>query len=444
MDTKIANFHGRFGGPVKGKVYSNVVCQFWLAGNCKRNPCRFLHSELPTSKRQLPTSKRELPTSKRELPASNVYRRTPKQSKTSNYAPKSSLASPKERTSPNNISASNDYENTSMESLMSCTEAVVNAECPKSSGVISPATEPSTKDLFSMLAQLKGHIKAISGIALPSGSDKLYSASDDGIVSIWDCHTGQSTRIVTLGQKIGCLLSEGSWIFVGLHNSIKAWNFDTKTEYTLGEGNESFGLVNAMITSDDMLFSGGQDGSILAWKGYNEKLKPFKLAASLKGHTAAITCLTVGRNRLYSGSTDGTIRVWDLDTLKSLHLLKTEHMHTDVVRSLIVWEEYLLSCSLDKKIKVWGCTEEGTIEVVYTHDVKHGAIALCGIHDAEKNPVLLCSCNDGCIRQYDLPSFQERGRIYSKDEVRRMEIGPDGLFFTGDALGNLSVWKLAA
>lgn len=40
--------------------------------------------------------------------------------------------------------------------------------------------------------------------------------------------------------------------------------------------------------------------------------------------------------------------------------------------------------------------------------------------------------------------FMERGRIFSRREVRVIETGPDGLFFTGDGTGMLSVWKLLA
>ena len=31
----------------------------------------------------------------------------------------------------------------------------------------------------------------ISGIALPSGSDKLYTGSKDETVRVWDCQSGQ-------------------------------------------------------------------------------------------------------------------------------------------------------------------------------------------------------------------------------------------------------------
>lgn len=37
--------------------------------------------------------------------------------------------------------------------------------------------------------------------------------------------------------------------------------------------------------------------------------------------------------------------------------------------------------------------------------------------------------------------FAERGRLFAKQDVRSIEIGPDGLFFTGDGTGLLMVWK---
>ncbi|WRX09438.1 hypothetical protein QQP08_001925, partial [Theobroma cacao] len=70
-------------------------------------------------------------------------------------------------------------------------------------------------------------------------------------------------------------------------------------------------------------------------------------------------------------------------------------------------------------IKVWFATEEENWEVLYT----------------QTKPVLFCSCNDNTVRLYDLPSFTERGRLYSKREVRVIHRGPFPLFFTGYGSG---------
>jgi WD40 repeat protein len=49
----------------------------------------------------------------------------------------------------------------------------------------------SKGESFALLTQLDGHEKLVSGIALPSGSDKLYTGSKDETLRVWDCASGQ-------------------------------------------------------------------------------------------------------------------------------------------------------------------------------------------------------------------------------------------------------------
>ncbi|XP_070018011.1 uncharacterized protein [Nicotiana sylvestris] len=48
----------------------------------------------------------------------------------------------------------------------------------------------------------------VTGIALPSGSDKLYSGSTDKIVRVWDCQSGQVTDTLTVLRKMGEMENE--------------------------------------------------------------------------------------------------------------------------------------------------------------------------------------------------------------------------------------------
>jgi len=289
------------------------------------------------------------------------------------------------------------------------------------------------------LTKLVGHDnKPIRGIAFPShsGTGRLCSAGDDNKLIIWDCQTGQGTDMPLNGEEIGCLLSEGPWLFAGLPNAVRAWNTLTLTELTL-DGPR--GQVHTLAVASGMLLAGTHDGSILAWK-FNAASNTFEPAASLAGHTRRVVSLASGADRLYSGSMDHTIRVWDLETFQCIQTLRD---HTSVVMSLLLWDQFLLSCSLDNTVKVWAATSSGALEVTYTHNEQHGVLALCGMNDDQAKPLLLCSCNDNSVRLYDLPSFRERGRVFSRNEVRAFQIGPGGLFFTGDGKGELKVWKLA-
>ncbi|KAK6930642.1 WD40 repeat [Dillenia turbinata] len=250
-----------------------------------------------------------------------------------------------------------------------------------------------------------------------------------GIIPVWLCADANN-----LGCEIGSLVSAGPWVFVGMLNAIKVFNIDTNAEYHL---TRPVGLVYAITVERDVLFTGAQDGTIYAWK-FNLESNSFQGPASLKGHEGAVVSLVVGANRLYSGSMDHNIKVWDIDTSQCFQTLNG---HSAVVMTLLFWDQHLFSCSLDNTIKVWAASEDHNMEVIYTHNEEDGVLALCGALDAEAKPILLCSCNDNSIHLYELPSFSQRGRIYATQEIRSIHMGSGGLFFTGDEAGLVTVWK---
>ncbi|XP_031399729.1 zinc finger CCCH domain-containing protein 48-like isoform X2 [Punica granatum] len=380
------------------------VCSFWLEGRCTRNPCRFLHVELPP----------------------------PRNNKIACRHP---AVKPKSGGGASNGEGSKGKDGFKPEERL-CQHWASGISCVKGDKCEFRHSW-SRGEGFSLLAKLDGHDKGIAGIAFPSGLDKLYTGSNDGMVKIWDCHTGQCSDTVNVGSEVGCLISEGPWVFAGLRNVIKAWNVENGAVFDL---QFSSGLVFSMVVDNNMLFAGCQNGDIMVWRG-TSLTSPPQLLTTLKGHTRAVVSLVIGANRLYTGSVDHTIRVWDIQNLVCITTLKG---HTNVVMSVLCWDNYLLSCSLDQTIKVWAATSPGgrDLEVIYTHNEDHEVLALKGMHDMEGKPILLCSCDDDTVHLYELPTFAERGRIYSRCKVLALQVAPTGgLFFTGDGVGTLNVWK---
>ncbi|KAL8091774.1 zinc finger CCCH domain-containing protein 48-like [Apium graveolens] len=410
---------------VGGSSAKNGVCRFWMAGCCKRSDCRFLHPEL-----QAPGGNKSWKNPNYHAPTTNQINGVPRRQGSElevKSAKKSSTVTQSAQTSETKVV----MKRQNKEPKKQLCDYWVTGNC-----VYGDRCKNLHSwyygDGFTMLAKLEGHTKAVTGVALPSGSDMLYSVSKDKSMRAWNCHTGQCGEVVNFGDECGSLMCEGPCIFVGLPNAIKAWNLECQAEVILN--GPVVGQIYAMEVGNNMLFAGTQDGNISVWRRCSSEV-----AETLKGHTGAVVSLVVGANRLYSGSMDKTIKVWDLETLKCLQTL---HGHSEVVMTLLCWDSFLLSGSLDGRIKVWAATESGKLEVVHECDDGHGIIGFCGISDAEAKPILLCSCNDNSVRLYELPSFTERGRIYTKAEVRTLQIGTGGLFFTGDAMGQLTVWKL--
>lgn len=410
---------------VGGSSAKNGVCRFWMAGCCKRSDCRFLHPEVPA-----PGVKKSWKNPNYHVPKTSQISGVPRR-QGSEFEVKSAKKPCNVTQSAQTSETKDVMKRQNKEPKKQLCKYWVTGNC-----VYGDQCKNLHSwyygDGFTMLAKLKGHTKAVTGIALPPGSDKLYSVSKDNSMRVWNCHTGQCGEVVNFDDECGSLMSEGPCIFVGLPNAIKAWNLEFQAEITLN--GPVVGQVYAMEVGNNMFFAATQDGNISVWKTCSSEV-----AATLRGHTGAVVSLVVGANRLYSGSMDKTIKVWDLETLKCLQTL---HGHSEVVMSVLCWDSFLLSGSLDGQIKVWAATESGNLEVVNECDEGHGILGFCGITDAEAKPILLCSCNDNSVRLYELPSFNERGRIYAKAEVRTLQIGTGGLFFTGDAMGQLTVWKL--
>ncbi|KAJ4703054.1 Zinc finger CCCH domain-containing protein [Melia azedarach] len=358
----------------RGPPKKNSVCVFWLKGRCNRNPCRYLHVESPTVKINRPTTTR----------------------------PTQDFNDPKKTHT--QIRVCDDWISDS---------CVYGDKCRFLHSWVHSDDDNNYQNL-SILTRLNGHKKDVMGIGLPSGSNKLYSGAKDGTVRVWDCESGECVKIINNRAEIGCLISEGSWVFLGFPNVVKALKIDAATgDYETFVLKGPVGQVNSMAVCNinDVLFAGSEDGVISVWKGSFEA-NPFKLVASIKAHSGSVLSLAVGtrKKKLFSSCADGTIR-------------------------------YLFSCSLDKTIKIWIANQDGNFEVTYTHEEQYGVVSLFGMLDAEGKPMLLTSCKDSGIRVYELPSFKERLRMFSRREVETIEMGPHGLLFLGDRTGVISVWK---
>ncbi|KAF2290368.1 hypothetical protein GH714_012403 [Hevea brasiliensis] len=93
---------------------------------------------------------------------------------------------------------------------------------------------------------LKRH--AVSGIALPSRWDKLFSGSSDRTVHVWDCDTGQSIIVINLVDKIWALISEDPGYLHGTLRQLEV-NLD-------GPVGQVYAMAVAYVV--DMLFAGAQ------------------------------------------------------------------------------------------------------------------------------------------------------------------------------------------
>ncbi len=67
-------------------------------------------------------------------------------------------------------------------------------------------------------------------------------------------------------------------------------------------------------------------------------------------HQACVLSLAVSGPMWFSGSYDGTVKVWTVENLQLVYTLK----HEAKVEALIATDKYIISGGTDGTIKVWG------------------------------------------------------------------------------------------
>ncbi|QCD94183.1 hypothetical protein DEO72_LG5g2263 [Vigna unguiculata] len=174
---------------------------------------------------------------------------------------------------------------------------------------VSYTVEGSTCNLVLTRLAYKDH-KVITGITLLAGTNKLNSGSTNGTIRIWDCHTGQSLKVINFGTEVNSLISEGPWIFVGLKNAIKALNTKTNLQYTL-DGPK--GRILHMIVGNNILFTGrGNLVCMYELPSFSERGRLFA--------RKDITSFALGADRglFFTGDGTGLLRIWKRNELSKV------------------------------------------------------------------------------------------------------------------------------
>ncbi|CAM0870725.1 unnamed protein product [Alopecurus aequalis] len=402
---------------------SRAVCRYWKSGNCSRKPCRFLHADPPPP----PVGATKKRTNTWLNPSSQPIPTTTTTSAAVPPVPPTRHAQPDEQAPP-----------------------------PPKRGCRAQEEEPARAagtwcvgDGIRGVARLAGHARAVTGVAVPEGSGRLFSGSLDGTVRAWDCGTGQCVGVALIQEgEVRRLTAMSPWVLAGARGAVIALHTGSGEEHRLplpAAGTR----ITALLDDDEHLFAGAEDGAIYIWSLDRERQR-FEEVAALAGHDghAAVASLARGKGALYSGLADGVIMAWDLATRRRVCGFAG---HASRVTALLCWDQFLLSASDDGTVKVWRSKHDHKdgvdpeLEVHYTHREEEGGyprvVAMDGTHDADGKPVLLVARGDGVVRLYDLPSFKARGEIRCDGEVTAISVRTPGMVFTGDESGEVRVAK---
>uniref|UniRef100_A0A7S1IXT9 Guanine nucleotide-binding protein subunit beta-like protein n=1 Tax=Eutreptiella gymnastica TaxID=73025 RepID=A0A7S1IXT9_9EUGL len=266
---------------------------------------------------------------------------------------------------------------------------------------------------------LPGHKKAINGLAFYPVTQSLFSSSRDGTVRRWGLkpRKGQSSPeskiFVAKGMSPfavqGLAILEDKLFYVPHHE-------DGAEEYhvqrlTIGDdGPKSSKQADAKpkaeakgkaekedSDNDDTDTEGEKGGSDVEQKEDTgpEDVKVEEEADEgpmlLSGHKGLPTLLVVAGGKLYSGSDDMTIKVWNVDGKEACRPFRGVRKQ---VLSLDVSDKRLCAASADMSVREWDL-ESGAPTNVFIHNELIGSLV---VHDKK----MYVACNGGWVRVVNL------------------------------------------
>ena len=237
------------------------------------------------------------------------------------------------------------------------------------------ATQSEIK--ITKVAHLKGHLDAIYDFIIDFEERYIYSAGAEGYVIRWDLDSPVDGKLIMqTGEPVYSIHKTADLLYVGGRSgTIYQVNLENKTlvhshkrhqggvfiitdEFSGGEDGciihhsnsireiVSTHSLRSVVMGDSSIFVGSSDSNI-----YQLDKSSLKTERILNGHTNSVFGLAlIDENILLSTGRDAHILAHDLKLNKVVHRVPA---HLYQAKNLSWNGQFLLSCSMDKTIKIW-------------------------------------------------------------------------------------------
>lgn len=348
-----------------------------------------------------------------------------------------------------------------------------------------------------------GHAGGVTAVAMTADGRRAVSGSFDRTVRLWDLESGREIRCFE-GHRGGitaiAVTADGRRAVSGsFDRSVRLWNLESFGEISYFEGHTRFVRAVAVTADGRRAVTGSSDRTIRLWdlekaeeicrlgvdevhvwqRMWDRINGDFFFFEAQAGWIRALA-LTVDGRQAVSSSSDGTVRVLDLDNGQEIRRFEG-HEGTVTAVAVSADGQYVVSGSFDQTVRLWEfesgnevCRfaghEDFVLAVAVTADGrravsgssdgtlrlwdresgggiqrleghKHAVRALAVSADARR---AVFSSDDGTVRLWDLENGKEIHSLKNHDDcVRAAALMPDGRHAVlGSDDGAVRLWNL--
>ena len=137
--------------------------------------------------------------------------------------------------------------------------------------------------------------------------------------------------------------------------------------------------------------SGSSDNTLRIWD-----MASGQCLQTLEGHTGCIHALAINGNKCVSGSRDHTLRIWDMESGECLNTLKE---HEDCINALAINGNKCVSGSSDNTLRIWDLESGRCLQTLKGHE---GGIYTLAVNGNK----CVSGSSDNTLRIWDLESGQ--------------------------------------
>jgi len=225
--------------------------------------------------------------------------------------------------------------------------------------------------MYELVQTLSGHSDSVSAVAVSADGRKVVSGSDDETVKIWDAESGAELRTLnghSDSVNTVAVSTDGTKVVSGSHDkTVKIWDAESGAE-------------------------------LRTLSGHSDSVNTVAVSTPINNNFCQL--VSGDGRKVVSGSDDGTVKIWDMESGAELHNLSG---HSDAsLRAVVSADGRKVVSSNVETMKIWDTESGAELCTLFGHSSYVTTVAASA--DGTK---VVSGSDDGTVKIWDAESGAE-------------------------------------